>query len=182
MRTMFEVGRRASLAIRDARAEELDDVVRVLHLAYQEHIPSPMPQAHARAWRAYWQDIGDVRGRRPVTELIVAELADRIVGTVTLYPDGSLAQDAGWPAGWAGIRLLGVVPEARGQGIGRALTEECLGRARRHGASMIGLHTNDWMRVARGMYERIGFQRIPAHDFQPVPDITVLAYQRPLVW
>ena len=174
---MFEADQQASLAIRDARAEELDDVVRVLHLAYQEHIPSPMLAARAQAWRTYWRDIGDVRGRLPCTELIVAELADRIVGTVTLYPEGTRAENGGWPAGWAGIRLLGVVPEARGHGIGRALTEECLDRARRHGAAVIGLHTIDWMRVARGMYERMGFQRVPEHDFRPVPDLTVLAYR-----
>ncbi|MGH4013537.1 MAG: GNAT family N-acetyltransferase [Pseudonocardiaceae bacterium] len=180
MSTVFEADRRTSLVIRNARAEELDDVVRVLHRAYQEHIPSPLPEAHAQAWRAYWQDIGDVRGRLPCTELIVAELADRIVGTVTFYPDGTRAEDAGWPAGWAGIRLLGVVPEARGQGIGRALTEECLIRARRHSAAVIGLHTNDWMRVARGMYERMGFQRAPEYDFRPVPDLTVLAYRLPV--
>ena len=77
--------------------------------------------------------------------------------------------------------MLGVVLEARGQGIGRALTEECLGRARRHGAAVIGLHTDAWMRVARGMYERMGFQWVPEHDFRPVPDLTVLAYRLTLV-
>jgi predicted N-acetyltransferase YhbS len=182
MSTVLEANQRAALTIRDARTEELDDVVQVLHLAYQEHIPSPMPPAHAKGWRAYWRDIGDVRGRLPCTELIVAELAGRIVGTVTMYPDGTRVEGAGWPTGWAGIRLLGVVPEARGQGIGRALTEECLDRARRHGTSVIGLHTNDWMRVARGMYERMGFQRAPEHDFRPVPDLTVLAYRLTAFW
>lgn len=174
-------GQRVVLTLREARVEEFDEVIAVLHLAYQEHIPSPLPETHAQAWRAYWQDIGDVRSRLPCTELIVAELVGRIVGTVTLYPDGTRAQGAGWPAGWAGIRLLGVIPEARGQGIGRALTEECLHRAHHHGASAIGLHTNEWMRVAQGMYQRMGFQRIPEHDFHPVSSLTVLAYRRTLV-
>lgn len=177
MSTVFKANQRAALTIRDARTEELDDVVRALHLAYQEYIPFPMPKAYARAWHAYWQDIGEVRRRLSCTELIVAEFADEIIGTVTLYPDGTRAEGHGWPTGWAGIRLLGVVPEARGQGIGRALTEECLDRARRHGVSVIGLHTNDWMRVAQGMYERMGFQRVPEHDFSLAPDLIILAYR-----
>lgn len=177
MSTASNADRRSSLAIRNARTGELDDVVQVLHFAYREYLPVPMPQAHARAWHAYWQDIGDVRGRLPVTELIVATLDDRIVGTVTFYPDGTRAEGAGWPVGWAGLRLLGVLPQARGQGIGRALTEECLLRARRCGAAVIGLHTSDDMCVARDMYERMGFQRVPQHDFWPTPDFTVMAYQ-----
>lgn len=177
MSTVCEPDRRGAVTIRDAGIDELDDVVQLLHLAYQEHIPNPIPQAHTQAWHAYWQDIGDVQGRLAYTELIVAELAGKTVGTVTYYPDGGRVRGNGWPLGWAGIRLLGVVPDARGQGIGRALTEECLHRARRGNASVIGLHTNDWMRVARGMYERMGFQRIPEHDFQPVSDLTVLAYR-----
>lgn len=174
---MCEPDRRAALTIRDARTDELDDVVQILHLAYEEHIPSPLPQTHAHAWHAYWQDIGDVHNRLPYTELIVAELDGKMVGTVTFYPDGARAQGNGWPPGWTGIRLLAVAPDARGQGIGRALTEECLKRARRHNASVIALHTNDWMQVARGMYERMGFQRVPEHDFHPLPDLTVLAYR-----
>jgi GNAT superfamily N-acetyltransferase len=130
--------------------------------------------------RSWWQDIGAVRARLPCTELIVAESGGRIVGTVTFYPDATRVDGVGWPAGWAGIRLLGVVPKARGQGIGHALTEECLMRARRHGAAVIGLHTNDWMRVARDMYERRGFQRVPQFDFQPIPEVTVIAYRLPL--
>lgn len=181
MSTRFEADhQRAALTIRDTRAEEVDEVIGVLHLAYQEHIPSPLQEAHAQAWSGYWQDIGDVRARLPCTELIVAELAGWIVGTITFYPDGTRAEGDGWPAGWAGIRLLGVLPEARGQGIGRALTEECLHRARQHGTSLIGLHTNQWMRVAQGMYQRMGFQRVPEHGFHPTPDLTVLAYRRTL--
>ncbi|MGH3904112.1 MAG: GNAT family N-acetyltransferase [Pseudonocardiaceae bacterium] len=61
--------------------------------------------------------------------------------------------------------------------MGRALTEDCLARARRHGASVIGLHTNEWMRVAQGIYLRMGFQRVPEHNFHPVPGLTVLGYR-----
>ncbi len=42
---------------------------------------------------------------------------------------------------------------------------------------MIGLHTNEWMRVAQGIYLRMGFQRVPEHNFHPVPGLTVLGYR-----
>jgi len=33
------------------------------------------------------------------------------------------------------------------------------------------------MEVAQQMYERMGFIRIPEHDFHPAPRITVMAYR-----
>lgn len=168
---------KGTFLIRDAGFEELDDIAELMLRAYEEYVPSPLPEALAEAWHAYWRDVGDVRGRLDDTELIVAECGGRIDGAVTFYPDGSRSQQNRWPAGWAAIPLLAVLPEARGQGIGRALTEECLSRARRYGAMAIGLHTSNWMRIAKGMYERIGFQRVPEFDFRPVPEEIALAYK-----
>lgn len=75
-------------------------------------------------------------------------------------------------------RLLpGVAPGARGRGVGRALTEECIRRARAAGCPAVGLHTTEFMAVARAMYERMGFVRVPALDFRPVPAIHVMAYR-----
>jgi ribosomal protein S18 acetylase RimI-like enzyme len=47
---------------------------------------------------------------------------------------------------------------SRGLGIGRALTEECISRAGRDGASIIALDTTPIMAVALAMYERMGFE------------------------
>lgn len=85
--------------------------------------------------------------------------------------------DGAWPDGWASIRLLGVSPQARGLGIGRALMQECLRRARADGAVTMGLHTTKLMDVARAMYLRLGFARAPAYDFHPAPDFTVEAFR-----
>lgn len=70
-----------------------------------------------------------------------------------------------------------MLPEARGLGIGRALTLECLRRARRLGAATVGLHTTDWMHVAQKMYERTGFRRAPELDFRHVSEVNVKAYR-----
>ena len=54
---------------------------------------------------------------------------------------------------------------------------DCLRRARADGATTLGLHTTQLMNVAREMYERMGFQRVPEYDFHPTPSMTVMAYR-----
>ena len=59
---------------------------------------------------------------------------------------------------WPIIRMLVVDPAYRGQGIGRALTEECVRRARRYESLVIALHSAPIMKVALPMYQRMGFE------------------------
>jgi GNAT superfamily N-acetyltransferase len=145
--------------------------------AYAEYRPPDPPPM----WRAYEEEIRDVRRRLGVSTLIVAEDAGRLAGAVTYYPNASDEPYGRWPSKWAVLRLLAVHPDIRGRGIGRLLTEECLRRARHAGRTAMGLHTTDLMTVARAMYERMGFVRVPEHDFYPVPSFHVMAYRLPLV-
>ena len=70
-------------------------------------------------------------------------------------------------------------------GIGRALLEACLERARAAGAPVLCLHTAEFMAAAVSIYQAAGFRRDPAYDFdvtsrldlagvRPVP---ILAYR-----
>jgi ribosomal protein S18 acetylase RimI-like enzyme len=129
----------------------------------------------AEAWQAYRQDIMDVRGRLFESQLIVALLGERLAGAVTLYLQES--ETLPWPDGWAAIRLLGVHPDFRGQGIGTALVQECIQRSRRCGLRTVGLHTTVHMEVARGIYEKLGFVRTPEFDYHPDETIVVMAYR-----
>lgn len=159
------------LVVRDARAEELPEVSAVMTAAYTEYArPDPV-------WEEYLREVGDVWHRLEESELIVAERGGRVVGAVTFYTDGSKTEGEGWPDGWAGVRLLGVHPDARGGGVGRALTEECIRRARERGLVVVGLHTTMYMSVAQKMYEKMGFVRVPEYDFHPVPEVHVMGYR-----
>ena len=56
------------------------------------------------------------------------------------------------------MRMLVVAPGFRGHGIGRALAQDCIDRARRDGAPVFALHTSELMHVALPMYQRMGFE------------------------
>ncbi len=161
------------LQIRDALSDEVDEVSAIMLAAYSEYADSLTPAG----WEAYAGNITDVRGRLGESELIVAERNGAIVGAVTFYPDSSRSKVEGWPSGYSGVRLLSVQPEAQGHGVARALMSECIRRSRERGFRYLGLHTTELMSIARGMYERMGFRRIPEFDWEPMPGRLVMAYQ-----
>ena len=135
------------VSLREARSDELDAIGETMVAAYAEFMPPGRPPQ----WLAYENEIRDVRRRLPAATLIVAEDGQTVVGAVTYYPDATKETNTAWPASWAVFRLLAVHPAARGRGIGRRLTEECIWRARTAGEAAIGLHTTDLMNVARAM-------------------------------
>ncbi|OLC55188.1 MAG: hypothetical protein AUH85_09935, partial [Chloroflexi bacterium 13_1_40CM_4_68_4] len=124
----------AELKIRDALTEELEAVSALLLEAYAQYMPPPneATTAEERAgWEGYRHNIADVWSRAPISSTIVAERDGKLLGSVNYYAPGQTdSRDEPWPDGWASIRLLGVSPQARGLGIGRALMDECLRRAR----------------------------------------------------
>jgi DNA-binding MarR family transcriptional regulator/GNAT superfamily N-acetyltransferase len=68
----------------------------------------------------------------------------------------------------AQLRLLQVVPDARGLGIGARLVDECVEFARRSGYRKIVLWTQSILLPARQIYERAGFRLLreePHHSF-----------------
>ncbi len=65
----------------------------------------------------------------------------------------------------AGFRLLAVSTDARGQGIGKKLTIACIEKAKEHGREQMIIHTTEAMKLAWGMYEKLGFERSEDLDF-----------------
>jgi GNAT superfamily N-acetyltransferase len=169
----------SNISIRLGGSADFERARAVLRAAYTEYEVS-FP---AENWVPYLADILDLEGRAGESELLVAERDGAVVGCVSYFPPGGKASyptDAvseAWPSEWAAFRLLAVDPAARGSGVGRDLTVACIDRARAQKAAALGLHTTAPMSIARAMYERMGFERVPRYDFRPGPTVLVEAYR-----
>jgi GNAT superfamily N-acetyltransferase len=171
------MGNEAGFRIRTATEADraaIQEVSIAAYVQYAEIVPQDI-------WEAYKEDIlkttANVGGP---AEQIVAEVDGAIVGSVLIFPEGSVMGEEDnevFRRKWPEIRLLAVAPAARGKGIGKALTQECIRRVRESGVSTVTLHTLDMMPVAMRMYEKLGFVRMPELDFHPVPDVVVKGYR-----
>jgi GNAT superfamily N-acetyltransferase len=107
-------------------------------------------------WPVFRARIAAMSALAATGEIIVAEEDGRIVGAVAYIGPGKPKSDMFLPE-WPIMRMLVVAPDMQGHGIGRALAQECILRARRDGAPQFALHTSELMQVALPMYLRMGF-------------------------
>lgn len=108
-------------------------------------------------WPLFRSKIANMSALADVAEVIVAEVEGQIVGA-DAYVGPGVAKAEFFRPEWPIMRMLVVASSSRGHGIGRALTQECLRRAKRDGASVFALHTSGLMQIALPMYQRMGFK------------------------
>jgi ribosomal protein S18 acetylase RimI-like enzyme len=156
-----------SLTIRDIAPSECESLGALMVRVYSglEGFPTPLEQPN------YYELLANI-GRfteRPGARVLVAvtpagDLLGGVVyfGDMTQYGSGGIA---GTIENASGIRLLGVDPAFRNAGAGEALTDACIRLAREQGHAEVILHTTAAMRVAWGIYERLGFVRAEELDF-----------------
>ena len=163
------------MKLRNAKVEELELIRKLRVEAYSEHA-SQIPEKH---WRGLRKAISSDADNQPGVELIVAEIDGEIAGSIVLFPAKTDAYE-GYvdELDYPEIRMLAVTPEFRGKGVAKALISECIQRTKAKNFDTIGLHTGDFMKSAINLYEHIGFERIPQHDFEPGNDgIIVKAFR-----
>jgi len=160
-----------SLLVRPVEPEEYEALGDLIVAAYHS-IGYEMPHQDA-----YDVQLRDVARRATTSCVLVAVTPDGdLLGGVTYVsgPEDPYSEEL--RDGEAGMRMLGVAPAAQGTGVGRALTNACLDRARAAGRCRMVLHTGAWMPAAIHLYEGLGFERQPAIDFSPAPGIQLLGY------
>ena len=153
--------------IRDIERDEHAALGRLMVQVYSslEGFPTPLEQP---GYYEMLANIGEFADRDGVRVLVAVTAQGALVGGVvyfgdmTQYGSGGIASTI---ADASGIRLLGVDPRFRGSGAGRALTMACIDLARDAGHPQVILHSTAAMRVAWGMYERLGFARAEELDF-----------------
>lgn len=155
-----------SVLVRDATPADFSAVQAVSAAANEEYREHMAPALFA----GYLANVTDVDGRARSGQVLVAELAGKLVGTVTFYPDaGAEGMPLHVPPRTAGFRAMAVRPDARGAGLGHRLVVACVDRARAAGAERLLLHTADFLTAAIALYQRHGFVREPAYDFDASP-------------
>jgi GNAT superfamily N-acetyltransferase len=112
-----------------------------------------------------------------IAELQNAELQHKLAGAVAYFGPNS-QKAVFFDQSWSIIRMLVVDPAFRGKGIGRALSDACIARAKRDGSPIIALHTSPIMSVALPMYLKMGF--VKAYDAPPIFGVAYAVYTKAL--
>ena len=129
----------------------------------------------------YIAHLRDAASRDREAELWVAddEETGEILGAVTLCPVGSPWREIG--ADDEGeCRMLAVSPTAQRRGVGSALMDLVVRRAREDGAAAVVLSSLAEMDAAHRIYRRHGFERVPGRDWSPAPGVHLLAFRKEL--
>ncbi len=160
------------MLIRDATADEMTEVGQVRVIAYQagQHL-SPNSRYEQRLRELGADGIGDV--------LVAVDAQGEIAGTVMLQPWPHAGKVVTGPDE-AEIRALAVLPRAQGDGLGQALLDAVIERARVRQVRHLVLLTQSDMVKAHRMYAKAGFARLTDRDWSPEPGNLLLAYGLPL--
>jgi GNAT superfamily N-acetyltransferase len=144
------------LSFRAATRDDLDAIVRMLADdplgARRETYATPLPASYAAAFDAIDAD--------PNNELVVAcREGGAVVGVLQLTFIPCLSYRGRWRALVEGVR---VDARQRGQGVGRALFEWTIARARERGCHLVQLTTDKARSEAKAFYESLGF--VASHE------------------
>ena len=164
-----------TFVVRKAHAAEMAAVGRLTELAYRA-------DGHLDGDTHYADTLRDAASRAAQAELWVAVDAqgDTVLGSVTYCPAGSPLRELAVRLDQAEFRMLAVDPTARGRGVGRALVETCIDRARTEGAHELVICSMTAMKSAHRLYESLGFVRAADLDWQPVPAVLLQGFRLPL--
>ncbi len=115
--------------------------------ATREDTAGPLSDSYDAAFSAIESD--------PNNQIIIAESGNRIAGFLQLTFIPYLTYRGGWRAQIEGVR---VSSEQRGKGIGAALIEYAVDKAREHNCHLVQLTTDNRRPEALRFYERLGFE------------------------
>lgn len=158
-----------AFTVREAHPDEHDAIGELTVRAYREV---------GETDESYYAELRDVadRARQVPVLAAVEDRTGRVLGAVTYVP-GPGPFHEGEFGDAASFRMLAVDEAARGRGVGQALVEACIERARASGREALSLYTRPFMTTAQRMYERLGFERVREQDWEFEPGEWLYAYR-----
>ena len=145
----------AELELRTATEADLRSIVSLLANDPLGAVREDSGDSLSPAYRAAFQAIS----ADPNHELLVADLEGAVVGVLQLSFIPHLTYGGGWRAQIEGVR---VSEELRSRGVGQALFESAIARARDKGCHLVQLTTDRRRPEALKFYIGLGFE--PTHD------------------
>jgi GNAT superfamily N-acetyltransferase len=138
------------VVFRPAQATDLSEIVRMLADdplgAQREAWSDPLPLGYIEAFEAIRND--------PNNELVVAVIAEQLVGVLQMTFIPYLTYQGRWRALIEGVRIAS---HARSKGLGAAMIGWAIQRARDRNCVMVQLTTDRTRADALRFYERFGF-------------------------
>lgn len=114
----------------------------------REIVSDPVDPAYVAGFEAITAD--------PNQHLVVAELDDKIVGTMQLSYLPGIQFRGGWRQQVEAVRVDSSI---RGQGLGRQMMDWAIDQARQRGCMIVQLSSQNDRKDAHRFYERLGFDR-----------------------
>lgn len=157
------------VSVRPAGPADFAAVARLTVAAYEA-------DGQLKGENGYATVLADVATRAETGEVLVAvdEATGEVLGAVTFVLPGTPYAELSGP-GEAEFRMLAVDPAAQGRGAGAALVDACLARATELDCSAVVICVRSGMAAsAQRLYQRLGFVRVPAKDWSPLPGVDLL--------
>lgn len=150
-----------TLTIRPARTETDLDAARALFREYAESLDFEL------CFQGFDEELEALPGdyAPPEGALLLAEVDSDVAGCVAVR---KLEDDI------CEMKRLYVRPAHRRAGVGRALAEAILDKARTLGYTRMRLDTVASMHAARALYASLGFEEIDSYYHNPLPDVVYM--------
>ncbi len=151
-----------TVRIVEAAAEPAWKTAAALFREYSAVLP------HDLVYQGFEEELATLPGKyaRPNGRILLAYIGDAPIGCVAMRALAAVPNDSGRSCE---MKRLYVRTAARGLGVGRLLCERLIAEARAEGYARMKLDTDVELHAALGLYERLGFERIPAYNDDPMP-------------
>jgi GNAT superfamily N-acetyltransferase len=159
------------IKIRDYDSQDAGNLDRIAVSAFEQF------RDHYQDWPAMRAGLAKTSDLNATGDLIVVECDGQLAGGVA-YVGPNRPKAAFFDQRWPVIRMLVVDPAFLGKGLGRALSMDCIARARRDASPIIALHTIPIMTIALAMYLGMGFVRVA--DAPPIFGVAYSIYTKAL--